>query len=195
MENPYIEPCCYEKWLGILIEEMKGNGGSSCFFTNSDWNESQLLTYLCNRFPQSELFVTFVQVEQNTAEELRKLMNRTTVDRESKQNVPLVNHLYLLMQGTPYNRKAVYDALSGVEEARITVCEDRIGFRSILVKQDEENGCLMQGSLNQFNGDDTQMVNASVNKGVMTCMESVLRGKVKVKTIKNWREAYGDKYL
>ena len=195
MENPYIEPCCYEKWLGILIEEMKGNGGSSCFFTNSDWNESQLLTYLCNRFPQSELFVTFVQVEQNSAEELRKLMNRTTVDRESKRNVPLVSHLYLLMQGTAYNRKAVYDALSGVEEARITVCEDRIGFRSILVKQDEENGCLMQGSLNQFNGDDTQMVNASVNKGVMTCMESVLRGKVKVKTIKNWREAYGDKYL
>lgn len=195
MENPYIEPCCYEKWLGILIEEMKGNGGSSCFFTNSDWNESQLITYLCNRFPQSELFVTFVQVEQNSAEELRKLMNRTTVDREIKQNVPLVNHLYLLMRGTAYNRKAVYDALSGVDEARITVCEDRIGFRSILVKQDEENGCLMQGSLNQFNGDDTQMVNASVNKGVMTCVESVLRGKVKVKTIKNWREAYGNQHI
>ncbi|MGN0089601.1 MAG: hypothetical protein ACI36Z_01410 [Alloprevotella sp.] len=190
MENPYIEPCCYEKWLGILIEEMKGNGGSSCFFTNSDWNESQLITYLCNRFPKSELFVTFVQIEQNTADTLRKLMGCTTVDKESKQNVPLVRHLYVLMKGTPYNRKVVYDALNNVEDGRITVCEDRIGFRSVMVMQEDGKGCLMQGSLNQFNGDDTQMINAVINKDVITSVKVVFRAKSRVKEISNWKEKY-----
>ena len=191
MENPYIEPCCYEKWLGILLDEMHRGSGSGCFFTNSDWNESQLLDYLCNRFPQSDLYVTFVQVEQNTSEELRKLMNRTTVDRETKQTVPLVRHLYLLMQGTAYNRKSVYDALKEVDNSRITVCEDRIGFRSILVMQDGGNGCLMQGSLNQLNGSDTQMVSAAVSVGILTTVESVLRGKANVKQIRDWKEKYG----
>ncbi|MGN0309188.1 MAG: hypothetical protein ACI4C3_01140 [Bacteroides sp.] len=194
MDNPYIEPCCYEKWLGVLIEEMKGNGGSSCFFTNSDWNESNLLNYLCNRFRQSELFVTFVQVEQNTAEELRKLMACITVDAETKESVPLVSHLYIFMQGMPHNRKVVYDALHGVDEGRITVCEDRIGFRSILVIQKNGNGCLVQGSLNQFNGNDTQMANIAISRGVMTTAESVLRAKSKVKAIKNWKKAYGTRF-
>ena len=191
MENPYIEPCCYEKWLGILIDEMVRGSGSGCFFTNSDWNESQLLNYLCCRFPQSDLYVTFVQVEQNTSEELRKLMNRTTVDRETKQTVPLVRHLYLLMQGTAYNRKSVYDALKEVDNSRITVCEDRIGFRSILLRQKIGIGCLMQGSLNQLNGSDTQMVSASVNAVVLTSVENVLRGKSNVKQIRDWKEKYG----
>lgn len=191
MENPYIEPCCYEKWLGILLDEMHRGSGSGCFFTNSDWNESQLLDYLCNRFPQSDLYVTFVQVEQNTSEELRKLMNRTTVDRETKQTVPLVRHLYLLMQGTAYNRKSVYDALKELDNSRITVCEDRIGFRSILLLQKIGIGCLMQGSLNQLNGSDTQMVSASVNACVLTSVENVLRGKSNVKQIRDWKEKYG----
>lgn len=182
----YIEPCCYDKQLTELLKEVEGGCNVAHFFSNSDWDLTQLLPFFAVRTPGGEVTLCLVDVEQNTLDAIRKLMKRTYVDRETKENLPVVSHFTLITCGN--NRREVLAHLQGIGE-RLTICEDNIGFRC-LACGNSSRSFVVQGSINQRISSATQMYTLTTGRHLYNQAIDVLSSKGRVKAIKEWEQAY-----
>ena len=182
-----IEPCCYEKQLTQLLDEIEGKSNVAHFYSFSDWDLNVLLPFFVNRTPCGELTLCLVQIEQNVLETLRKLLARMIPQPETREPVYLVKHLSLITRGD--NRKEILSSLKGFGD-RLSVCEDTIGFRC-LTAANENRQFVVQGSINQRTLSVTQMYTITTGRKLYDEAQGLLASKVKVKKIKDWETAYG----
>lgn len=183
----YIEPCCYEKQLTELLTQIEKKSNAAHFFSNSDWDLTQLLPFFALRAPGCELTLCLVNIEQNTLDALRKLMNRMVFDHGVGETIRLVSRLTLITQGN--QRAETLSHLKGFGD-RVVVCEDNIGFRCLAVGNGQRH-FVVQGSLNQrvLTG-ATQMFTLTTGAALYDSALKVLGSKSRVKVIKNWEQVY-----
>lgn len=160
-----LEPCCYHKQLGELVNECEKEGKTPCaqFFSNSDWDACQLLESLAPYAEGGTLCVAMIHLDVLMIETLRKLLLRLRVDESDKSKaVPYLNRVILVtqpgMDGEAINqREEVYAQLGKfIDSGTLTVCEDNIGFRCILAGN-KRHHLVVQGSLNPKKSNALQM--------------------------------------
>jgi hypothetical protein len=182
----YIEPCCYDKQLTELLKKIEGKGNVAHFFSNSDWDLTQLLPFLAYRTPGGEVTICLVYVENNVLDAIRRVLRATYVDTATKETKNYVSHLTLITQGE--NRSGVLAHLKGFKD-RLSVCEDNIGFRCVTCSNGERS-FVVQGSINQRVSSATQMYTITTGSYLYNQTMEVLASKRRVKTIKDWEQAY-----
>lgn len=182
----YIEPCCYDKQLTGLLKEVEGGRNVAHFFSNSDWDLTQLLPFFAARTPGGEVTLCLVDVEQNTLDAIRKLMKRTYINSDTKDSLPVVSHFTLITCGN--NRREVLAHLQGVGD-RLSICEDNIGFRCLACGNGSRS-FVIQGSLNQRTLSATQMFTITTGEQLYNEAMEVLASKARVKAIKEWESVY-----
>ncbi len=192
MKTPYpmnvIEPCCYNKQLSELIERIEGRTNVAHFFSFSDWDLSVLLPFFAARTPGGEVTVCMMHLQPETLKAIQNLMKRVYIDRDTKEERKLVSHLTLIVAPTDVDEKAqLYNFLGGCE--RLTLCEDRIGFRTLTMSNGERS-FVVQGSINQGKSDYTQMYTVTTGKALYDEAMELISAKSRVKAIKGWAERY-----
>lgn len=184
-----IEPCCYDKQLTAIIERIEGATNVAHFYSFSDWTISTLLPYFAARTPGCDVTVCMVRVDEHTLAMIANLMKSTYTDTETKNKKALVDRLTLIINSPSMEEKEmIYNILGGCDE-RLVVCEDRIGFRAIMMSN-EKRSFVVQGSINQEKSEYTQMFTLTTGNELYDEAMQLIHSKRKVKTIKNWKEKY-----
>lgn len=197
-----IDPCCKEKQLTELLDEIEGKhkiaedkegtpiyvnkANVAHFYSYSDWDLNFMLPFFVNRTPCGEVTLCMVQIEQSVLETVRKLLARMIPHPETREPVYLVKHMSIITRGD--NRKEILGALKGFGD-RLAVCEDTIGFRC-LTCANEHRQFVVQGSINQRPLSVTQMYTLTTGQKLYEQAQGLLDSKVKVKRIADWEEAY-----
>ena len=151
--NTVIEPCCYPKQLTHNLEEAEKGGGVSHFFSFSDWGTDELIPWTLLSVPSCEAVLCLVQIDPRTIYMLSDILRRTFHDREENEEKYVVKHLTIITQTPreePEKQRQEFRAQLGkyIDEGRVTVCEDNIGFRCIAAGNGKRH-LVIQGSLNQ----------------------------------------------
>lgn len=149
----YLEPCCYHKQIGELIELCETDAKNPCvqFFSNSDWTADDLLATLASYAQGDTLCVAMIHLSIPLIETIRKILGRTYIDSKDKSvNHPFIQRMILVTQpeGVGKLRKEIRAQLGEyIDCGRLTVCEDNIGFRCFLAGNDKHR-LVVQGSIN-----------------------------------------------
>lgn len=152
----YLEPCCYHKQIGELIELCEKDAKNPCvqFFSNSDWTADDLLATFASYAQGGTLCVAMIHLNVPLIETIRKILARTYIYGKDKSvNHRFIRRMILITQ--PGNdewaigqRNEVRAQLGEyIDCGRLTVCEDNIGFRCFLAGN-EEHRLVVQGSIN-----------------------------------------------
>ena len=153
----YLEPCCYYKQIGELIELCETDVKNHCvqFFSNSDWSASDLLVTFASYAQDGTLCVAMIHLDVPLIEAIRKILARTYIDSKDKSiRHPFIQKMILVTQPgndgyTIKQREEVRSQLGKyIDCGRLTVCEDNIGFRCFLAGNDKHR-LVVQGSINQ----------------------------------------------
>ena len=184
-----IEPCCWNKQLTEIIERIEGRTNVAHFYSFSDWDLTALLPFFAARTPGGDVSVCLVRVTPETLAVIRNLMKQTYVDTVTKEQRQLVNRLTLIVSQPDIDEKAqLYNFLGGCDE-RLVICEDRIGFRALMMSNGTRH-FVIQGSINQGKSDHTQMYTLTTGKVLYDEATELIDSKRKVKAIKNWAARY-----
>lgn len=184
-----IEPCCYEKQLTETLTRIEGATNVAHLYSFSDWDLTVLLPFFAARTPGGDVTVCMMHLTPETLATIRNLMKRVYIDRDTKEERLLVSRLTLIVNPTNADEKAqVYNFLGGCDE-RIVVCEDRIGFRALMMSNGERS-FVIQGSINQGKSDYTQMFTLTTGRALYAEAMELINSKRKVKAVKNWAERY-----
>lgn len=184
-----IEPCCYEKQLTETLTRIEGATNVAHLYSFSDWDLTVLLPYFASRTPGGDVTVCMLHLTPETLATIRNLMKRVYIDRETKEERDLVGRLTLIVNPTNADEKAqLYNFLGGCDE-RLVVCEDRIGFRALMMSN-RERSFVIQGSINQGKSDYTQMFTLTTGRALYDEAMELINSKRKVKAVKNWAERY-----
>lgn len=184
-----IEPCCYNKQIGELIDLCTSGKSSPCahFFSYSDWDSAALLDTLSGYAQDGTVYVAMVRLDVDIISAVRRVLSRSFIDPKEKSVAhPYVKRLVLLSQpgaeGTAVNQREEVRAQLGeyIHSGRLVVCEDNIGFRCIAA-QGPDVSLVVQGSINAQRSNAMQMftLTASVREfeEVKEMMEVKGRGK------------------
>ena len=184
-----IEPCCYEKQLTETLTRIEGRTNVAHLYSFSDWDLTVLLPFFAARTPGGDVTVCMLHLTPETLAVIRNLMKRVYIDRETKEERDLVGRLTLIFNPTNTDEKAqLYNFLGGCDE-RLVVCEDRIGFRALMMSN-RERSFVIQGSINQGKSDYTQMFTLTTGRALYDEAMELINSKRKVKSVKNWAERY-----
>ena len=184
-----IEPCCWNKQLTEIIERIEGRTNVAHFYSFSDWGLTVLLPFFAARTPGGDVSVCLVRVTSETLSVIRNLLKQTYVDAATKEQRPLVNRLTLIVSlPTVEEKQEIYNFLGGCDE-RLVICEDRIGFRALMMSNDTRH-FVIQGSINQGKSDYTQMFTLTTGRALYDEAMELINSKRKVKAVKNWAERY-----
>lgn len=184
-----IEPCCYEKQLTETLTRIEGATNVAHLYSFSDWDLTVLLPFFAARTPGGDVTVCMLHLTPETLATIRNLMKRVYIDRETKEERLLVSRLTLIVNPTNADEKAqLYNFLGGCDE-RLVVCEDRIGFRALMMSNGERS-FVIQGSINQGKSDYTQMFTLTTGRALYDEAMELINSKRKVKAVKNWAERY-----
>lgn len=184
-----IEPCCYEKQLTETLTRIEGATNVAHLYSFSDWDLTVLLPYFAARTPGGDVTVCMLHLTPETLAVIRNLMKRVYIDRDTKEERLLVGRLTLIVNPTNADEKAqLYNFLGGCDE-RLVVCEDRIGFRALMMSN-RERSFVIQGSINQGKSDYTQMFTLTTGRALYDEAMELINSKRKVKAVKNWAERY-----
>lgn len=184
-----IEPCCYEKQLTETLTRIEGATNVAHLYSFSDWDLTVLLPYFASRTPGGDVTVCMLHLTPETLAVIRNLMKRVYIDRETKEERLLVSRLTLIINPTNADEKAqIYNFLGGCDE-RLVVCEDRIGFRALMMSN-RERSFVIQGSINQGKSDYTQMFTLTTGRALYDEAMELINSKRKVKAVRNWAERY-----
>lgn len=188
--NTIIEPCCYAKQLTHNLEESEKGSGVFHFFSFSDWGADELVPWVLSSVPGCEASVCLVQIDFRSIYMLAEIMKRTYVsDRSSGKVDYVVKHLCVITQTSridPEKQRMEFRAQLGkfIDEGRLTVCEDNIGFRCITAG----NGCrhiVVNGSLNQGHMEPCcQMYTMTTTKGAYIQAMEMISSKSRTRKIK-----------
>ena len=187
--NTVIEPCCYAKQLTYNMEEAERCGGVSHFFSFSDWGTDELVPWVLSSVQGCEAVVCLVQMDFRTIYVISQMMGRMYHDRESGEEKYVVSHLTLIVQPgrvDPGKQRQEIGMQLGkyIEEGRLTVCEDNIGFRCIAAGNGKRH-LVIQGSLNQVHVEPCcQMYTMTTSKVAYDMAMEMLSSKKRTKKIK-----------
>lgn len=187
--NTIIEPCCYAKQLTHNLEESEKGGGVSHFFSFSDWGTDELIPWTLSSVQGCEAVVCLVQMDLRTVSVINQVMGRMYHDRESGEEKHVVSHLTLIAQPgrmDPDRQRSEISAQLGkyIEEGRVTVCEDNIGFRCIAAGNGKRH-IVVQGSLNQTHMEPCcQMYTMTTSKAAYDMAMEVFSSKRRTRKIK-----------
>ena len=189
MNNNIIEPCCYEKQLTETLTRIEGATNVAHLYSFSDWDLTVLLPFFAARTPGGDVTVCMLHLTPETLATIRNLMKRVYIDRETKEERLLVCRLTLIVNPTNADEKAqLYNFLGGCDD-RLVVCEDRIGFRALMMSN-RERSFVIQGSINQGKSDYTQMFTLTTGRALYDEAMELINSKRKVKAVKNWADRY-----
>lgn len=184
-----IEPCCYEKQLTETLTRIEGATNVAHLYSFSDWDLTVLLPYFASRTPGGDVTVCMLHLTPETLATIRNLMKRVYIDRYTKEERDLVGRLTLIVNPTSVDEKAqLYNFLGGCDE-RLVVCEDRIGFRALMMSNGERS-FVIQGSINQGKSDYTQMFTLTTGSALYDEVMELINSKRKVKAVRKWAERY-----
>lgn len=187
--NTVIEPCCYPKQLTANLEEAERGGGVSHFFSFSDWSTDELLPWALASVPGCEATVCLVQLDYRTVYTLAGMLARTYVSDAATGTVDyVVRHLTLITQPArqePEKQRYEIRAQLGryIDEGRVTVCEDNIGFRCIAAGNGKRH-LVIQGSINQLDMEPCcQMYTMTTSRQAYSQAMAMLSSKARTKGI------------
>lgn len=184
-----IEPCCYEKQLTETLTRIEGATNVAHLYSFSDWDLTVLLPFFAARTPGGDVTVCMLHLTPESLAMLRNLMKRVYIDRDTKEERLLVGRLTLIVNPTNADEKAqLYNFLGGCDD-RLVVCEDRIGFRALMMSNGERS-FVIQGSINQGKSDYTQMLTLTTGRALYDEAMELINSKRKVKAVRNWAERY-----
>lgn len=184
-----IEPCCYEKQLTETLTRIEGAANVAHLYSFSDWDLTVLLPFFAARTPGGDVTVCMLHLTPETLATIRNLMKRVYIDRDTKEERLLVGRLTLIVNPTNADEKAqLYNFLGGCDE-RLVLCEDRIGFRALMMSN-RERSFVIQGSINQGKSDYTQMFTLTTGRALYDEAMELINSKRKVKAVRNWTERY-----
>lgn len=187
--NTVIEPCCYSKQLTANLEDAERGGGISHFFSYSDWSTDELVPWAIASVPGCEAVLCLVQIDYRTVYMLSGLLERTYVkDAATGETEHVVKHLTIITQPArqePEKQRYEIRAQLGrhIDEGRVTVCEDNIGFRCVAAGNGKRH-LVIQGSLNQFHMEPCcQMYTMTSSKQAFEQAMGMLRAKGRTKSV------------
>ena len=186
--NTVIEPCCYPKQLTHNLEEAEKGGGVSHFFSFSDWSTDELVPWTLSSVTGCEAVLCLVQIDPRTIYMLHELLARMYYDRTEGEEKYVVKHLTIITQTArqePEKQRHEFRAQLGrfIDEGRVTVCEDNIGFRCIAASNGKRH-LVIQGSLNQGHMEPCcQMYTMTTSKGAYDMAMAMLGSKMRTKRI------------
>lgn len=184
-----IEHCCLEKQLTETLTRIEGAAGVAHLYSFSDWDLTALLPFFAARTPGGDITVCMPRLTPETMAMLRGLMKRVYVDTATKEERKLVNRLTLIINQPSIDEKAqLYNFLGGCDE-RLLLCEDRIGFRALMMSNGDRH-FVIQGSINQGKSDYTQMFTLTTSHALYDEAMELINGKRKLKAIKGWAGKY-----
>lgn len=184
-----IEPCCYDKQLTETLTRIEGATNVAHLYSFSDWDLTTLLPFFAARTPGGDVTVCMMHLTPESLAMLRNLMKRVYIDPATKEERELVGRLTLIINPTNADEKAqLYNFLGGCDE-RLVVCEDRIGFRALMMSN-RERSFVIQGSINQGKSDYTQMFTLTTGRVLYDEAMELINSKRKVKAVRNWAERY-----
>lgn len=187
--NTVIEPCCYSKQLTHNLEEAEKVGGVSHFFSFSDWGTDELVPWTLSSVPDCEAVLCLVQIDPRTIYMLSNILRRTYHDRDENVEKYVVKHLVIITQTLreePEKQRYEFRAQLGkyIDEGRVTVCEDNIGFRCIAAGNGKRH-LVIQGSLNQFHVEPCcQMYTMTTSNAAYDAAMQMLQSKSRTKKLK-----------
>lgn len=188
--NTVIEPCCYPKQLTANLEEAEKGGGVSHFFSYSDWCTDELVPWTLGSVPGCEAVLCLVQIDPRTIYMLSDVLRRTYVsDRTTGESSYVVKHLTIITQTPrqePEKQRLEFRTQLGkfIDEGRVTVCEDSIGFRCIAAGNGRRH-LVIQGSINQLHMEPCcQMYTMTTSEASYAQAMAMLSSKGRVKRVK-----------
>lgn len=187
--NTVIEPCCYTKQLSHNLEEAEKGGGVSHFFSFSDWSTDELVPWTLSSVAGCEAVLCLVQIDPRTICMLSDILRRTYYDREAGEDKYIVKHLSVITQAggeDPGKQRGEFRAQLGrfIDEGRVTVCEDNIGFRCIAASNGKRH-LVIQGSVNQFHVEPCcQMYTLTTSKPAYEQAMEMLSSKSRTRRIR-----------
>lgn len=186
--NTVIEPCCYPKQLTHNLEEAEKGSGVAHFFSFSDWGTDELIPWTLSSVAGCEATLCLVQMDPRTIYVLSDILRRTYHDRTDGESKYVVKHLTIITQTLreePEKQRQELRSQLGryIDEGRVTVCEDNIGFRCIAASNGRRN-LVIQGSLNQFRMEPCcQMYTLTTSKQAYDMAMELLASKARTKRI------------
>ena len=186
--NTVIEPCCYPKQLTHNLEEAEKGGGVSHFFSFSDWSTDELIPWTLSSVSGCEAVLCLVQIDPRTIYMLHELLARMYYDRLESENKYVVKHLTIITQTArqePEQQRYEFRAQLGrfIDEGRVTVCEDNIGFRCIAASNGRRH-LVIQGSINQSHMEPCcQMYTMTTSKAAYDMAMAMLGSKARTKRV------------
>lgn len=186
--NTIIEPCCYPKQLTYNLEEAERGGGVSHFFSYSDWSTDEIIPWAFSSVPGCEAVICLVQIDPRTIYMIADLLRRTYRDRKEGKDRYVVGHLTIITQPSrtePEKQRHEFRAQLGryMDDGRVTVCEDNIGFRCIAAGNGERH-LVIQGSFNQFRVEPCcQMYSMTTSHVAYEQVMDVFRSKSRIKKL------------
>ena len=186
--NTVIEPCCYSKQLSQNLEEAERGAGVNHFFSFSDWSTDQLVPWVLSSTAGCEAVLCLVQIDPHTIYMLHELLARMYHDRTENEERYVVKHLTIITQTPreePEKQRYEFRAQLGrfIDEGRVTVCEDNIGFRCIAASNGRRH-LVVQGSINQFHVEPCcQMYTMTTTKQAYEQAMEMLASKARTKRI------------
>ena len=152
----YLDPCCYHKQIGELIDLCEQDSTTQCvhFFSNSDWTANDLLSTFAGYAQDGTLCIAMVHLDVPLIEVVRSILARTYIDSKDKSiSHPSVQRVILVTQpgadGAAIDQRKEVRAQLGryLDSGRLTVCEYNIGFRCFLAGNAQHH-LVVQGSIN-----------------------------------------------
>ena len=186
--NTVIEPCCYSKQLSHNLEEAEKGGGIAHFFSFSDWSTDELVPWTLSSTAGCEAVLCLVQIDPRTIYMLSDLLRRTYHCRTDNEEKYVVKHLTVIAQTPreePEKQRYEFRAQLGrfIDEGRVTICEDNIGFRCIAASNGKRN-IVIQGSINQFHMEPCcQMYTMTTSRHAYDQAMEMLSSKCRTKKI------------
>lgn len=185
-----IEPCCYPKQLTMNLEEAEKGCGVSHFFSFSDWCTDELVPWTLASVPGCDAVFCLVRIDFRTIYMLCEILSRMYVDKDSGAEKYVVNHLTVITQTSsddPEGQRREFRAQLGrfIDDGRVTVCEDNIGFRCIAASNGKRH-IVIQGSINQFKMEPCcQMYTMTTTLGAYSQAMEMLSSKSRIKRVKS----------
>lgn len=187
--NTIIEPCCYSRQLTQNLHESEKGGGVFHFFSFSDWSTDELIPWTFSSVPGCDAVLCLVQIDPRTIYMLSDILRRTYHNRESGGDEYVIKHLAVITQplrDEPEKQRNEFRAQLGcfIDEGRVTVCEDNIGFRCVAAGNGKRH-LVVQGSLNQFHMEPCcQMYTMTTSKMAYDMAMELLKSKSRTKKVK-----------
>lgn len=183
-----IEPCCYSKQLTMNLEEAEKGSGICHFYSFSDWGTDELIPWVLGSVPGCDATICLVKIDFRTIYMIAGMLRRTYFDRVTNTDRHVVNHLTIITQTPgeePEKQRNEFRAQLGefVEDGRVTICEDHIGFRCVTAGNGNRH-IVIQGSLNQlYTVPYCQMYTMTTTKDAYAQAMALLHSKSRIKRV------------